>query len=70
MSFSVSTYIKQGINFLREAKEELQKVVWPSKQDTIRYSITVIAISVGVAAFFSILDFVFNIGLEQLLRLS
>ncbi|MBU0646298.1 preprotein translocase subunit SecE [Patescibacteria group bacterium] len=56
--------------YLRDAKEELGKVTWPSKQDTIRYSVVVIAISVFVAAFFGGLDWVFNLGLEELIKLA
>lgn len=43
-------------DYLLSAKNELSKVTWPSRQVTIRYSALVIAISVGVAAFFGFLD--------------
>ncbi len=43
-------------DYLLSAKNELTKVTWPSRQDTFRYSALVIAISVGVAAFFGFLD--------------
>lgn len=39
---------------------ELRKVTWPSKQQTINYSTLVIALSVGTAVFFSVLDYIFN----------
>ena len=45
----------------------MKKVVWPSKKQTTRYSIIVIALSLGVAIFFGVLDYVFNIGLEAIL---
>lgn len=46
--------------FLREAKEELMKVNWPSKQQTINYTLMVIGISVAVAIFLGGLDYFFG----------
>lgn len=36
-------------NFLVEVKNELAKVVWPSRAETIRYTLTVIVFSVVVS---------------------
>lgn len=49
------------------AQVELKKVVWPTKRETYRYSLAVIGVSLGVALFFGLLDFVFNFGLENLI---
>jgi len=54
-------------NYFLTAKEELLKVVWPSKEDTLRYSLLIIGLSLAVAAFFGLLDFVFNLGFEKLI---
>ena len=43
-------------DYFRTSKSELEKVSWPSRQDTIRYSALVIGISILVAAFFAVLD--------------
>jgi preprotein translocase SecE subunit len=56
------------INYFITAKEELLKVIWPSQKDTIRYSLLIIAMSIAVAAFFGLLDFVFNLGFEKLIK--
>lgn len=45
------------VDYLRSAKAELEKVSWPSKGDTLRYSGLVLSVSVVVAAFFASLDF-------------
>lgn len=47
-------------SYLRSAKEELEKVSWPTRQDTIRYSSLVLGVSLLVAAFFASLDFGLN----------
>jgi preprotein translocase subunit SecE len=44
-------------NFFREVKAELFKVVWPSRRDTIRYTVTVIIFSIGVALILGAADF-------------
>lgn len=46
--------------YLRSSKQELEKVSWPSRQDTIRYSSLVLGVSLVVAAFFASLDFGLN----------
>ena len=53
--------------FLKEAKVELKKVTWPTREDTIRYTITVIVISAAVAMFLGGLDFVFQYILNNFL---
>ena len=61
--------IAKIVDYFKTAKVELKKVVWPTKKDTTRYSLIVIGMSLGVAIFFGLLDFVFNIGLEKLIIL-
>lgn len=48
------------LEYLRATKEEIRKVSWPSRADTIRYSGLVVGISVVVAVFFATLDFGFT----------
>lgn len=55
------------IDYFKTSQVELKKVVWPTKKDTIRYSLIVIGMSLAVAAFLGLLDFIFNIGLERML---
>ncbi|MCL5775327.1 MAG: preprotein translocase subunit SecE [Patescibacteria group bacterium] len=44
-------------NFLVEVKNELSKVVWPSRTETIRYTLTVIVFSVVVAFVLGAFDY-------------
>ena len=48
--------------FLKETRSELAKVVWPSKKETARYTMTVILFSIAVALVLGAFDF----GLLQL----
>ena len=52
------------VQFLKEAKVELQKVNWPTKQQTINYTLIVIGISLAVALFLGGLDFIFEFILK------
>lgn len=55
-------------NYLRETLAEMKKVSWPSKEQTKNYSLLVIALSLGMAAFLGFVDYILNIGLETLIR--
>ncbi len=54
-------------NYLFGSYVEMKKVTWPTKQQTINYSLLVVGLSVGVAVFFTILDYIFNLGIEKLI---
>jgi len=43
--------------FLAEVKNELAKVVWPTRKDTVTYTLTVIVFSVVVAAILGAFDY-------------
>jgi preprotein translocase subunit SecE len=53
------------IQFLKDAKTELQKVNWPTKKQTINYTATVIGISIAVALFLGALDYLFETILNK-----
>lgn len=53
--------------YIQQSVEELKKVTWPSKKETYQYTVMVIAISLAVAAFLGALDFIFNLGFQELL---
>ena len=54
------------LQYLKEVRNELVKVVWPSRKETVRMTLVVIAFSVGVAIFLGAID----LGLTKLLELS
>lgn len=53
-------------NYFVGAFQEMKKVTWPTKSQTINYSIMVIALSVGMALFFGVLDYIFNWGVTNI----
>jgi len=52
------------INYIKASQQELKKVVWPSKKEITRHTILVIGISLGVAAFLGLVDYVLSIILD------
>ncbi|HUV81096.1 MAG TPA: preprotein translocase subunit SecE [Patescibacteria group bacterium] len=51
--------INKTIVFLKEVRLEMKKVNWPTKKETVKYTLIVIGISLGVALYLGGLDFLF-----------
>ena len=65
--------VKKGLNpiaYLKEAREELAKVSWPTKKEAVRYSAIVVAVTVGLAVFFTIIDLALTFGLDRLVKIT
>lgn len=48
------------LTFIKESYVELRKVNWPSRKQTINYTIIVVVTSIVVAAFLGFLDGMFS----------
>ena len=49
------------ITFLKEVREELDKVVWPTREQTIRYTVLVIIVTVAVGLILGGLDYLLTL---------
>lgn len=47
-------------SYFGESKDELKKVVWPTRRETVRNTLIVIGFSLAVAAFLGLADFLLN----------
>ena len=54
------------VRYVRESKEELEKVEWPTRKTVHLYALMVIALCVFLGAFFFVLDLLFGKGLAAL----
>lgn len=54
--------------FLHEVKTELLKVTWPTRKETIRLTLVVIALSAVVGFYIGGLDYIFTKITEVLLK--
>jgi len=58
------------IEFLRQVRQEVSKVTWPSRKETITSTIMVIIMVVFMALFFLMVDQVLSMGIRVLLGLG
>ncbi len=56
------------VTYIRESRDELEKVIWPSRKETLRHTLLVIGVSLGVAVVLGVADYVFTIGFETILK--
>ena len=56
------------IGFFKDARSELKKIIWPTRKDTIRYTIAVIVFSVIFALILGAWDIALLKGIEVFIR--
>ncbi len=61
-------FLTKASEYFKGAYSEMKRVVWPTRKQTIHYSIAVVALSIGIAVFFAVLDYFFGLGLSWLVR--
>lgn len=47
-------------NYLKETQNELKEVNWPSRRQSITFTVLVVAVSIAVAFFLGFFDFLFS----------
>ena len=53
------------INYIKNSRKELKKVSWPDKKTTSNYTLLVILISLFMAAFLALVDYILTMGVEK-----
>jgi preprotein translocase subunit SecE len=56
------------INYLKDTKEEIKHVSWPTQKQATVYTALVIGISAFTAVFLAIADFVFGYALDWFIQ--
>ncbi len=56
----ITAPVRHLIEFLREVRIEMQRVVWPSSEDTYTYTLVVVVAVVVVAAWVGLWDTIFT----------
>ncbi len=57
---ATSTQGRRMVAFFSEARTELRKVVWPTRQETVQTTLVVLVVVVVIGIFLSILDLTFS----------
>ncbi len=55
------------VQFLKEVKEELERVTWPSREEVVEATIGVVLFCAFVAVYFWALDLAFSKALELII---
>ncbi|MDQ5912018.1 MAG: Protein translocase subunit SecE [Patescibacteria group bacterium] len=53
--------------YIKETTAEMKHVTWPTRRQTVIYSILVVVVSIAVSAYLGLLDSVFAAGLALLI---
>lgn len=64
---SVTKLPGAAVSFFKEARDELKKVSWPSRETTIRYTLIVVISSVVIGMAIGTLDLAFTRLLETVI---
>jgi preprotein translocase subunit SecE len=54
--------------YIRETRGELRKVTWPTREESQRLTAIVIGVTVAMAVFLGLLDFIFSNGVQTLVQ--
>ncbi len=57
------------IEYFRETKIELKHVIWPSRKQTLFYTMIVVVLSALTGYYLGVFDFIFSRGLERIILL-
>lgn len=55
--------------FLQESRNEIRKVVWPTRNETVVSTIMVVIMVTLMTSLFALVDFVWRVGLKGLINL-
>ena len=54
--------------FLKDTRSEMKQMKWPTKSQTIAFTVLVVAISIILAYFLGLFDLIFTKGVEKVLQ--
>jgi preprotein translocase subunit SecE len=60
--------VNKVIKFSKEVRDELKKVVWPDRPTAIRLTATVIIVSVFLAIYIGLLDFILTESIKSVIK--
>lgn len=64
---NIANIPNKTIEFLKQVRMEMKKVNWPTRGETVKYTLMVIGVSVAVAAYLGGLDVLINNFVNKLI---
>lgn len=55
------------VQFIQQTRAEIAKIVWPTRREVLLTTLMVFLLTVLLAAFFSVVDILIRLGLENVL---
>jgi preprotein translocase subunit SecE len=55
------------IQYLKDSRAELKKVTWPTKKEVIKNSLVVVGVSLFVAVFLGVVDYLLTLLVESVI---
>ena len=56
------------INYVHASVEELKKVAWPTRKQVWNGTLLVVGMSVFLALYLGLLDYILNLGVENIIK--
>lgn len=54
--------------YIRQTRDELRKVVWPTREEATNLTVVVLAVTVTMSAFLGLVDYIFSQVIALLIR--
>jgi preprotein translocase subunit SecE len=55
------------LNYFKEVRAEMKHVSWPTRRQTVVYTLVVIAVSLVTAVYLGLLDYLFSYVIKQII---
>ncbi|MBU1018798.1 MAG: preprotein translocase subunit SecE [Patescibacteria group bacterium] len=62
--------MKKLLQYIKDSFDDIKKVTWPTKNQAVILSLIVFAVCIVVAIFLGVLDYVFGLGIQELINLA
>lgn len=59
--------MQKFLNYIKDVRSELKHVSWPTKKQSVWFTVIVIAVSLIISFYLGFFDFIFSLGLDKLI---
>jgi preprotein translocase subunit SecE len=59
--------MKKIIRYIKSSIDELKRVIWPTRKQAAVLTVVVLGFTIVVALYLGVFDYIFRLGLEQLI---
>jgi preprotein translocase SecE subunit len=65
MGMGLNITMQRLINYIKDTRGELQYVSWPTRKQSVTFTVVVIVVSVSVSIFLGFFDYLFSLILQK-----